>query len=84
MKRAWRGIWMGASAFLVRKGPIMRRRSRRHRSGGLSKTSNGGSRISSGKPTLGDKLQRLARVAPKRVRVIEILVDQMLQRMDPE
>ena len=30
------------------------------------------------KPTLGDKLHRLARTSPRHLRVVELLVDRML------
>lgn len=34
------------------------------------------------KPNLGDKLQRLAQVSPRHIFVVELLVDQILRRLD--
>jgi hypothetical protein len=33
-------------------------------------------------PTLGSKIQRLGAVSPRHVKVIELLVDRMLERFD--
>lgn len=53
----------------------------RHRSASSSRSSRRASIVSFRKPNLGDKLQRLARLSPSRVRAVEWLVDLMLRRL---
>lgn len=60
----------------------LRRRSRTNSNGILPRSRNTSLRYFI-KPTLGDKLQRLAQLSPKTVVAIEFLVDQLLRRIDP-
>ncbi len=44
-------------------------------------TSTGNSACYWRKPTLGDKLQRLALVSPKHIQALDLLVDQLLREL---
>lgn len=78
MRPDWRAIWKDASVLYSLPMPHP---PKHRRSVGSLRTSNGASVVLFRKRTLGDKLHRLAKVSPKHVLALELMVDLMLKHL---